>query len=159
MKSILRRPRFGSPDEVEESEGPSIESLTNSMRAEGKFSVALNPPSRSDRDFSDRLWQFIRKGHSAKDMYDAMQLVLDRIEMNVDQIDHIGQKQRRTSILGFGGPQAIQNPVQPLLPILRSDSSTKLSEFIRLVSRQYVHKEEVLNLSIWSYAVNGLTEC
>lgn len=118
--------------------------IPSSTTIEIEFAFALHPPKRNDRDFSDRLWQFIRRGYSVMDLHMTLQYILDCItaavtqsidEENYSKYVKLGQK-RRTSILNpdeHEGKKKIK--VQPLLPILRSGSMTKLSEYVRLVRR------------------------
>ncbi|XP_053992937.1 uncharacterized protein LOC128884009 isoform X2 [Hylaeus volcanicus] len=107
----------------------------------------LFPPARSDTDFSDHLWHFIRRSFDTEDILKVVQIVLDTIGFIFDSgssttIHTNATNNEHFSLLGkkelYWVPrepdnlEKTQSIQQPFLPLLRNNSTPILKSLVQI---------------------------
>jgi hypothetical protein len=110
----------------------------------------LFPPARSDTDFSDHLWHFIRRSFDTEDMLKVVEIVIDTIGsgFNADSSStihsyplksahYVSSEQNELFCVPreSASLQKTQPSEQPFIPLLRNNSTPILKSLVQIVRR------------------------
>eukprot|EP00923_Selenidium_pygospionis_P000264 GHVN01000556.1.p1 GENE.GHVN01000556.1~~GHVN01000556.1.p1 ORF type:complete len:859 (+),score=102.98 GHVN01000556.1:1496-4072(+) len=114
--------------------------------------------TRPNKEFVDRLWQFLKRSHDFHDMRDALEQVVDSLDpfsrgtqsQETQSLEEVLMNQESRDIISKEARSA-QRP--PLLPVVRRDNETGIAQMVKLAVRAWQLQR------YGGQPDNSLTEC